>query len=281
MPHLQVMARHDGGEIATATATGLVQDEELTGTGWPVHKTKGGGWAQLEVPAQHRGSVGDQRQGTGRAGDRRGRAARAELIVVAGDPTARTLLVRQLGPDLAALTVVIDREVTEAWATILAAGGLLLIGAVAARADDARREDHRRGEHRPARQHDGAIASQIISPLVRTSPEEVEFTRRRRPAPARGGRSRARQPRRSRRQRDHGRWARGEERGGRGQLIIASACTENMDEAAIIGETTLGSSHGGSHASGVGDITAGVSTITDRQGRGEHHRRSRNGQPSS
>ena len=36
----------------------------------------------------------------------------AELIVVAGDPVARTLLVRQLGPDLAAITVVIDREVT-------------------------------------------------------------------------------------------------------------------------------------------------------------------------
>ena len=36
----------------------------------------------------------------------------AELIVVAGDPVARTLLVRQLGPDLAAITVVLDREVT-------------------------------------------------------------------------------------------------------------------------------------------------------------------------
>ena len=47
VPHLQVMARHDGGEIASVTATGLVRDEELTGTGWPVHKTKGGGWAQL------------------------------------------------------------------------------------------------------------------------------------------------------------------------------------------------------------------------------------------
>ena len=43
VPHLQVMARHDGGEIASVTATGAQDDEEVTGTGWPVHKVKVGG----------------------------------------------------------------------------------------------------------------------------------------------------------------------------------------------------------------------------------------------
>ena len=36
----------------------------------------------------------------------------AELIVVAGDPVARTLLVRELGSDLAAVTVTVEREVS-------------------------------------------------------------------------------------------------------------------------------------------------------------------------
>ena len=112
VPHLQVMARHDGGEIASVTATGLVQDEELAGTGWPVHKTKGGGWAQLRYQRSTEEAWEiNAKELAGRV-TAEARAAGAELIVVAGDPMARTLLVRQLGPDLAAMTVVIDREVT-------------------------------------------------------------------------------------------------------------------------------------------------------------------------
>ena len=112
VPHLQVMARHDGGEIASVTATGLVQEEELTGTGWPVHKTKGGGWAQLRYQRSTEEAWEiNARELAGRV-TAEARTAGAELIVVAGDPRARTLLVRQLGSDLAALTVVIDREVT-------------------------------------------------------------------------------------------------------------------------------------------------------------------------
>ncbi len=112
VPHLQVMARHDGGEIASVTATGLVRDEELAGTGWPVHKTKGGGWAQLRYQRSTEEAWEiNAKELAGRV-TAEARAASAELIVVAGDPMARTLLVRQLGPDLAAMTVVIDREVT-------------------------------------------------------------------------------------------------------------------------------------------------------------------------
>ena len=106
------MARHDGGEIASVTGAGTEQDEEVTGTGWPVHKTKGGGWAQLRYQrSTEEAWETNAKELAGRV-TAEARAVGAELIMVAGDPVARTLLVRQLGPDLAAITVVIDREVT-------------------------------------------------------------------------------------------------------------------------------------------------------------------------
>ena len=112
VPHLRVMARHDGGENASVTGTGLVQDEEVTGTGWPVHKTGGGGSAQLSYQrSTEEAWETNAKELAGRV-TAEARGAGAELIVVAGDPVARTLLVRQLGPDLAALTVMIEREVT-------------------------------------------------------------------------------------------------------------------------------------------------------------------------
>ena len=112
VPHLQVMARHDGGEIASVTDAGLVEDEEVTGTGWPVHKTKGGGWAQLRYQRSTEEAWETNARELASRVTAEARQVGAELIVVAGDPVARTLLVRQLGPDLAAITVVIDREVT-------------------------------------------------------------------------------------------------------------------------------------------------------------------------
>jgi len=112
IPHLQVMARHDGGEIASITGAGLVEDEEVTGTGWPVHKTKGGGWAQWRYQSSTQEAwETNAKELAGRVTAEAGRVG-AELIVVGGDPVSRTLLVRQLGPDLAAITVVLDREVT-------------------------------------------------------------------------------------------------------------------------------------------------------------------------
>ena len=112
VPHLRVMARHDGGEVASVSGAGLVRDEEVTGTGWPVHKTRGGGWAQLRYQrSTEEAWETNAKELAGRV-TAEARGIGAELIVVAGDPVARTLLVRQLGPDLAAMTVVIEREVT-------------------------------------------------------------------------------------------------------------------------------------------------------------------------
>ncbi len=112
VPYLRVMARHDGGEIASVTAAGTQEDEDVTGTAGPVHKVKGGGSAQLRY-ARHTEDAWETnaKELAGRV-TAEARAVGAELIVVAGDPVARTLLVRKLGPDLAAITVTIDREVS-------------------------------------------------------------------------------------------------------------------------------------------------------------------------
>jgi hypothetical protein len=112
VPHLQVMSRHDGGEIASVTAAGTQDDEEVTGTGWPVHKTRGGGSAQLRYQRDTEEAwETNARELAGRV-TAQAREVGAELIVVAGDPVSRTLLVRELGADLAAITVTIDREVS-------------------------------------------------------------------------------------------------------------------------------------------------------------------------
>jgi Bacterial archaeo-eukaryotic release factor family 2 len=152
VPHLQVMARHDGGEIASVTGAGLVQDEEVTGTGWPVHKTKSGGWAQLRYQrSTEEAWETNAKELAGRvtAG---AREVGAELIVVGGDPVARTLLVRQLGPDLAAITVVIDREVT-------ADSGQVAQAADQAVADHIERRSRERFEHwRTQLAHDRGVA---------------------------------------------------------------------------------------------------------------------------
>ncbi len=114
VPHLQVMARHDGGEIARSPALPRRGTRRRPGTGWPVHKTKGGGWAQWRYQSSTQEALGSQRRSELEPGrvTAEAREVGAELIVVGGDPVARTLLVRQLGPDLAAITVVLDREVT-------------------------------------------------------------------------------------------------------------------------------------------------------------------------
>ena len=112
VPYLRVMARHDGGEVASITAAGAQDDEEVTGTGWPVHKIKGGGSAQLRYQndTEEAWKI-NAKELAGRV-TAEARAVGAELIMVAGDPVARTLLVRELGTDLAAITVTIEQEVS-------------------------------------------------------------------------------------------------------------------------------------------------------------------------
>jgi hypothetical protein len=112
VPYLRVMARHDGGEIAAVTAAGTQEDEDVTGTAGPVHKVKGGGSAQLKYQNYTEDAWKTNAKELAGRVTAEAREVGAELIVVAGDPVARTLLVRELGTDLAATTVTIDREVS-------------------------------------------------------------------------------------------------------------------------------------------------------------------------
>ena len=110
----------------------------------------------------------------------------------------------------------------------------------------------------PARQHDGTTASEIISPLARTSPEEVECTQAQSGTGQKGASSRT--PATS----DlavtgitgDGLVPRSAEVAR--QLIIASACTGNMDEAVITGASTLRQATAVAGIPGAGDITAGA-----------------------
>jgi len=111
VPHLRVTARHDGGDVVAVSAAGTTAEDEVIGTGWPVHKAKVGGSSQLryersteeawEINAKElAGRVTAEVRRTG-----------AELILVAGDPVARSLLVQQLGTGLVARIAIIEHEI--------------------------------------------------------------------------------------------------------------------------------------------------------------------------
>jgi hypothetical protein len=102
-----------------------------------------------------------------------------------------------------------------AWATTLAVGGLLLVGTAAARADDTKSGDHRHGDRtaRAAARRDSD--SQDHQP-IRTRASGRGRMQAGRGEHGRSGREFAHATHeRSRGNRDQGRWAHGEGRGGR------------------------------------------------------------------
>ena len=111
VPHLRVTARHDGGEVVTVSAAGTSAEEEVIGTGWPVHKVSSGGWSQLRYQrSTEEAWETNAKELAERITAESGRIG-AELILLAGDPVARSLVQRQLGSGLAARTVLIEHEV--------------------------------------------------------------------------------------------------------------------------------------------------------------------------
>jgi release factor family 2 len=123
LPQLRVTARHDGGEVVAVSAPGDTDQEEVIGTGWPVHKVSGGGWSELRYQrSTEEAWETNAKELAGRVTTEAGRIG-AELILLAGDPVARTLLQQHLGSELAARTVIIDHEVpAESDAAARAAG---------------------------------------------------------------------------------------------------------------------------------------------------------------
>jgi hypothetical protein len=111
VPHLRVTARHDGGDVVAVSAAGTTAEEEVIGTGWPVHKAKVGGSSQLRYErSTEEAWETNAKELAGRV-TAEARRIGAELILVAGDPVARSLLAQQLGTGLAARVTIIDHEI--------------------------------------------------------------------------------------------------------------------------------------------------------------------------
>ena len=109
-PHLLVSATREGGEVLVVGGADAGQEQEVQGSGWPVHKVKSGGWSQnryqrsaedaWEINAKELAAAVVQAAG----------GQRVEAVIVAGDTRARELLVAKLPDDLRRQTVVVDRE---------------------------------------------------------------------------------------------------------------------------------------------------------------------------
>jgi hypothetical protein len=122
VPQLQVRADRSGGEIvAVRPPHDGGEDlpdgdarEEITGRGWPVHKTRIGGWSQARYQRSAEEAWAENAKELAEAVTAAAAQYHAELIVVAGDTRARSLLLAQLGTPLRESVVVVDREVDAA-----------------------------------------------------------------------------------------------------------------------------------------------------------------------
>jgi hypothetical protein len=172
VPYLRVTARRDGGDITAVGAAGGQRDEEVTGSGWPVHKTGTGGWSALRY--EHSAEEAWEVNAKELAGQVKAAAASvgAGLIVLAGDMSARNLLLGQLGSELAAITTTVEREIPADSAAAAEAGER----AVTAHLERISRERYEHWRNQQAHEHgvaglratltalrDGAVAELLLA----------------------------------------------------------------------------------------------------------------------
>jgi hypothetical protein len=111
LPYLRVEARHDGGEIAAVGAAGGERDQEVAGSGWPVHMYSGGGSAQRRYEHSTEQAWDVNAKELAEQVKAAAASVGAGLILLSGDVRARGLLLEQLGHDLAAITVTVGQEI--------------------------------------------------------------------------------------------------------------------------------------------------------------------------
>ena len=109
-PHLLVSATREGGEVLVVGGAGSGQQQEVQGTGWPVHKVKSGGWSADRYQRSAEDAWQTNAKELAAAVVQAASGQRLEAVIVAGDIRARELLVEKLPDDLRRQTVVIDRE---------------------------------------------------------------------------------------------------------------------------------------------------------------------------
>jgi hypothetical protein len=110
-PHLLVSANRAGGEVMAVRTTEDVLKERVEGTGWPVHRTSVGGWAQLEHQRATEEAWETNAKELAAAVAAAAGQIGPELVVVAGDVRARGMLVDKLPTDLKRKAVVAEHEV--------------------------------------------------------------------------------------------------------------------------------------------------------------------------
>ena len=110
-PHLLVSATRAGGQVLAVRDADDITKEAVEGTGWPVHKVKSGGSAQLEHQRSAEEAWEINAKELADAVVNAAVGAVPEAIIVAGDVRARALLVSKLPASLASKAVIVDREV--------------------------------------------------------------------------------------------------------------------------------------------------------------------------
>jgi Bacterial archaeo-eukaryotic release factor family 2 len=109
-PHLLVSANREGGEVLIVGGADSGAEQQVQGTGWPVHKVKSGGWSQdrFQRSAEDAWEINAKELSDAVIKAVAGR--KIEAVIVAGDVRARELLVSKLPDGLRRAVILIDRE---------------------------------------------------------------------------------------------------------------------------------------------------------------------------
>jgi hypothetical protein len=109
-PHLLVSATREGGEVLVVGGAADGGEQDVQGTGWPVHKVKSGGWSQDRYQRSAEEAWETNAKELAAAVVKAVAGQRVEAVIVAGDTRARELLVEKLPDDLRRQAVLVDRE---------------------------------------------------------------------------------------------------------------------------------------------------------------------------
>ena len=111
VPQLHVRADRSGGEVVAVRPQGGTTGERVNGPSWPVHKASLGGWSEARYQRSAEEAWAENAKQLAETVTAAAAQTGAELIVVAGDTRARSLLLEQLSTALRESAVIVDREV--------------------------------------------------------------------------------------------------------------------------------------------------------------------------
>lgn len=109
-PHLLVSANREGGQVLVMGGGDSGDEQQVQGTGWPVHKVKSGGWSQDRYQRSAEEAWETNAKELAAAVVQAAAGQKVEAVIVAGDVRARELLVEKLPDDLQRAAVLVDRE---------------------------------------------------------------------------------------------------------------------------------------------------------------------------